>query len=171
MAGQAPSSRRIAQSPEFRQWLKVRCFVPDITTMTSLHLFTRRHFRTTLIDPSSLRVEVRPPSLRHAPASLWQRLMFWLIAPAPHEAAPPLNRLPGVRNEFVACLVDLPPNEVEGLIARISMARSLRELWHLRAEVYRLVAVNHSQGEAEVRLNRLNRHFPTRAPRSAFAPL
>ena len=171
MAGQAASSRRFAPGLEFRQWLKVRRFVPDITTMTSLHFFSRRSFRSTLTDPSSLRVEVRPPSLRHAPASLWQRLMFWLIAPSPHEAAPPLNRLPGVRNEFVACLVDLPPNEVEGLIARISMARSLRELWHLRAEVYRLVAVHPSQGEAEVRLNRLNRHFPTRAPRSAFAPL
>lgn len=146
-------------------------FVPDITTMNSLHFFTRRHFRSTLSDPSSLRVEVRPPSLRHAPASLWQRLMFWLLAPAPHEAAPPLNRLPGVRNEFVSCLCDLPPGEAEDLIYRIGLARSLRELWHLRADVYRLVAVHHDQHEAETRLNRLNRHFPTRAPRSAVAPI
>lgn len=171
MAGQAAASRRIGRGLEFPQWLKVRCSVPDITTMTSLHFFTRRSFRSTLTDPGHLRVEVRPPSLRHAPASLWQRLMFWLLAPAPHEAAPPLNRLPGVRNEFVACLVDLPSADAEDLISRISLARSLRELWHLRADVYRLVAVHHSQGEAEERLNRLNRHFPTRAPRSAFAPL
>ena len=46
-----------------------------------------------------------------------------------------------------------------------------RELWHLRADVYRLVAVHHNQAEAEARLNRLNRHFPTRAPRSALAPI
>ena len=171
MADQAASSRRIARGAEFRQWLKVRCFVPDITTMSSLHFFTRRSFRSTLTDPSSLRVEVRPPSLRHAPTSLWQRLMFWLLAPAPQDAAPPLNRLPGVRNEFVGCLVDLPPGDAEALIARISLARSLRELWHLRSDVYRLVAIHHTQGEAEARLNRLNRHFPTRAPRSAFASI
>jgi hypothetical protein len=146
-------------------------FVPDITTMNSLHFFTRRRFRSTLTDPSSLRVEVRPPSLRHAPASLWQRVIFWLLAPAPHEAAPPLNRLPGVANEFVACLADLPPEQSEALIYRIGLARSLRELWHLRPDVYRLVAVHHSQFEAEARLNRLNRHFPTRAPRSAVAPI
>jgi len=31
--------------------------------------------------------------------------------------------------------------------------------------------VHHSQHEAERRLARLNRHFPTRSPRSGFAPL
>jgi hypothetical protein len=113
-------------------------------------------------------VEVRPPSLRHAPASLWQRLMFWVLDPAPYEAAPPLNRLPGVRDEFVCCLEDLPIAESEELIYRIGLARSLRELWHLRTEVYRLVAVHHNQVEAEARLSRLNRYFPTRAPRSVI---
>ena len=45
-------------------------------------------------------------------------------------------------------------------------ARSLRELWHLRAEVYNAVAIQFNQYEAEQRLSRLNRHFPTRAPRA-----
>jgi hypothetical protein len=33
------------------------------------------------------------------------------------------------------------------------------------------VGVAHSQFEAQARVDLLNRHFPTRAPRSQFAPL
>jgi len=139
--------------------------------MRSLRLLPRWSYRSTLSDPSSFRVEVRPPSLRHAPASLWQRLLCWLMAPTAETSAPPLNRLPGVRADFVKCLVDLPSTDAKSLIDRIGLARSLRELWHLRAEVYRLVGICHSQFEAEQRVARLNRHFPTRAPRSAFTPL
>lgn len=128
-------------------------------------------YRSTLSAPSAFRTEVRPPSLCHAPASVWQRAMFWLMAPAPQDASPPLNRLPGVRDDFVRCLADLPNDDAYTLGERIGGARSLRELWHLRADVYRLVAVQHTQAEAEARLARLNRHFPTRAPRSALAPL
>jgi hypothetical protein len=155
----------------FAQWLKLLPFVPDITPMWSLRLFTRPGYRSTLSVPSSLRVEVQPPSLRHAPSSPWQRLMFWLLAPGPRDAAPPLNRLPAVRIDFMQCLSDINDQEAHGLGDRIATARSLRELWHLRADVYRLVAVHHSQFEAEERVALLNRHFPTRAPRSAFAPL
>jgi len=133
--------------------------------------FSRTPRRIPFSASSRLRVEVRPPSLRHKPSSAWQRVVFWLLAPAPMDAAPPLNRLPAVRVEFVACLHDLPPAAVAALAERIDRARSLRDLWHLRAEVYRSVALHHSQSEAELRLTRLNRHFPTRAPRSAFAPL
>lgn len=130
----------------------------------------RRH--STLLDPSSLRVEVQPPSLCYAPqGSAWQRFMFWLLAPAPHEAAPPPNRLPGVRTDFLATLSDFDGDDVEQLRRRIRDTRSLRELWHLRAETYRVVGVHHSQAQAEERLSLLNRHFPTRAPRSQFATL
>ena len=54
---------------------------------------------------------------------------------------------------------------------RVQQAHSLRELWHLRSDVYNTVALAHSQGEAEARLLLINQHFPTRAPRSQFAPL
>jgi hypothetical protein len=97
--------------------------------------------------------------------------MFWLLAPAPMDAAPPLDRLPAVRSEFAACLQDLPAPAVADLAGRIDHARSLRDLWHLRAEIYRAVGVHRSQAEAEVRLTQLNRHFPTRAPRTGLAPL
>lgn len=139
--------------------------------MWSLRLFIRPGYRSTLAASSSLRIEVRPPSLRHAPASAWQRLMFWLLAPAPQDAAPPLNRLPAVRLDFMHCLYDLDGADAYSLSDRIALAHSLRDLWHLRADVYRLVAVHHSQDEAEQRVALLNCHFPTRSPRSAFAPL
>ena len=139
--------------------------------MRSLRLITRWGPRTTLQDPSSSRVEVCPPSLRHAPASPWQRLLFWLLAPAPTDASPPINRLPNVRADFLDCTSDVTTARVHDLRRLIKDARSLRELWHLRAEVYNAVAIQFNQYEAEQRLSRLNRHFPTRAPRSGFAPL
>ena len=42
---------------------------------------------------------------------------------------------------------------------------------NLRADLFRAVSVVHSQTEAENRLLLLNRHFPTRAPRSQFSAL
>ena len=133
--------------------------------------FARWGRRSTLLGANSLRMDCSPPSLRHAPASAWQRLMSWLLAPAPQDAAPPLNRLPSVRNEFMAALADIPTDDADRLRVRIHEARSLRELWHARAEVFRLVGITYSQGEAEQRLLLINRHFPTRAPRSQFAAL
>lgn len=145
----------------------------DITSiMKPLLHFPRWGRRSTLLPTtSSLRAECRPPSLCHAPDSAWQRFMFWLLAPAPQNAAPPLNRLPGVRTEFLAALADVDSDDAEQLRLRIRNARSLRDLWHTRAELFRLLGVNHSQFEAEQRLLLLNRHFPTRAPRSQFATL
>jgi hypothetical protein len=146
--------------------------VSDITFMyRSLPLLSRWSRRTTLSAPSSLRVEVCPPSLRQAPGGIWQRLVFWLMAPAPHDATPPLNRLPSVRTDFLATLADIDCDDAEKVRRRIHDARSLRELWHLRAEVFRVVGVAYSQGQATERVSLLNRHFPTRAPRSQFAPL
>lgn len=139
--------------------------------MRSLRLLSRWSYRSSLSAPSSLRVEVRPPSLRHAPASMWQRLVFWLMAPAPQDAAPPLSRLPAVRADFIDCLADLDHDDARRLAERIALTRSLRELWHLRSDVYRVVALQRSQSEAEQRVARLNHHFPTRAPRSGFVPL
>ena len=138
--------------------------------MRSLRLLPSWGVRSTLSTPSSLRVEVRPPSLRHAPEALWDRLLCWLLAPSA-PSAPPLKRLPRVRADFVACLGDLPAPAARPLAERIQGAHSLRDLWHLRADVYRLVGIHRSQFEAEQRVAELNRHFPTRAPRSALSPL
>ena len=143
----------------------------EITSiMRSPFLLNRWGRRSTLLDPSSLRVEVCPPSLRQTPASARQRLLFWMMAPAPQDAAPPPNRLPGVRREFSAVLADIQSHEADELRQRIEQTHSLRELWHLRAETYRVVGLAHTQAQAEERLTLLNRHFPTRAPRSQLAP-
>ncbi len=93
------------------------------------------------------------------------------MAPAPQDAAPPPQRLPAVRADFLATLADIADDDAEALRERIERCRSLRELWHARSEIYRVVGVAHSQAEAETRVALLNRHFPTRAPRSQFAAL
>lgn len=132
-----------------------------------LSVFQRRFPR--LDNPTSLRstrLEVRPPSLRHAPSSFWQRVVFWIMAPEPMDAAPPLNRLPGVQSEFLAAIADIQSDAAWDLSHRIGHARSLRELWHMRLDVYNLIAVHRSEFEAAQRLARLNHHFPVRAPRN-----
>lgn len=134
-------------------------------------MLSRGVTRTPHATTGSLRTEVRPPSLCHAPDSAWQRFMFWLLAPAPFDAAPPLSCLPAVRSEFLETLGDIHTLDAKLLKDRIGFTRSLRELWHLRTEVYRVVAVARSQAEAEERVAELNRHFPTRSPRSGFVPL
>jgi hypothetical protein len=75
------------------------------------------------------------------------------------------------RGEFLTMLADLHGAEILQLRERVHRARSLRELWHLRTDVFRVVAVQRDQAEAEDRLAWLNRYFPTRSPRSAFGSL
>ncbi len=159
---------------------------PDLASdthpmMSLLQLRTPAHrplkARSTLPGALGPRTECVPPSLVYfAPVAAtgggwWQRLMFWLLAPAPQDAAPPPNRLGQVKREFGASLADVDGFEAEQLRWRVSEARSLRDLWHLRGDTYNAIAVAHSQGEAEARLLLINQHFPSRAPRSQFAAL
>lgn len=137
----------------------------------TLSLLLRPRYKDSLASRIGWRGEVCPPSLRQAPCAPLARLWFWLTAPGPLEASPPSDRLPPVRQDFVDTLGDVAPDAASDLLQRIGRTRSLRELWHLRTEVYRVVALEHSQFEAERRVARLNRHFPTRSPRSGFAPL
>jgi hypothetical protein len=139
--------------------------------MMSFSLLLRPRYRDTLASRVGWRAEVCPPSLRQAPRSAWNRLWFWLLASGPLQASPALNRLPPVRQDFLDSLDGIGGETASALSSRIGQTRSLRDLWHLRAELYKVVALSHSQHEAERRLARLNRHFPTRAPRSGFVPL
>lgn len=151
--------------------LRFESHLADIPTMNATGLLQRWTRRSTLSEPSSLRMEVFPPSLRQAPDSGWHRLIFWLLAPSPQDAAPPPSRLPAVRMEFTAALADIDNGDADTMRGRISATHSLRELWHLRAEIYRLVGVAHRQSEADARVALLNRHFPTRTPRAQFGGL
>jgi hypothetical protein len=121
-----------------------------------------RQATTAFATSSRLRGEVKPPSLRCEPDSGWQRLRYWLLAPSPLDASPPLNQLPQARSDFLACLKDTSSSEAGRLVLKVERARTLRELWHLRASLYGLVAREQSQSEAERRLRRINRHFDSR---------
>ena len=118
---------------------------------------------------SMLRVEVCPPSLRQAPDSLWDRALFWLMAPAPQQASLPTRRLHPVRVDFRAATRDLSEPNGSRLRGRIDQTQSLRDLWHLRTDIYHAVALELGQHEADQRLLTLNRHFPTRAPRRSVS--
>ena len=123
------------------------------------------------------RIEVCPPELW--PSSLswrgkttrWTQRVVGLVAPWLPEPVRPVNRLTLVKAEFVDSVSDLTDIGQTSLLERIGRARSLRELWHLRSSVYGEVAMALNQIEAERRLAGLNRHFPTRSPRSALMPL
>ncbi|MFY7867767.1 hypothetical protein [Roseateles sp.] len=70
-----------------------------------------------------------------------------------------LSHVPSIRAAFDNCLRDLHGEGVEALQKSIRCSRSLRDLWHLRAQAYTEVARAFSQAEAEIRLQQLNAHF------------
>lgn len=129
-----------------------------------------------------VRLEICPPSPagQHGVMNdLLGRLIDWLgtcfqrrahVPADSNDFRPPAGTpfLPEVRLEFAQAVADVPTRAADVLAHRIHNAHSLRELWHLRAEVFSAVSCHCDQAEARSRLARLNRHFPTRAPRSGF---
>ncbi|HZV92323.1 MAG TPA: hypothetical protein VFF72_03845 [Caldimonas sp.] len=67
--------------------------------------------------------------------------------------------LAAARLDFADALDDIRNAASLDAKTRIAVTRSLHELWHLREEVFSLVARRHDQSEASRRLARLNRHF------------
>jgi hypothetical protein len=130
---------------------------------------------------SQERLEICPPAL-HGPALGWRRrLLDWLagswpaaeseLAEAIHSAGDDDPALEAVRAEFAHALADIGSRPAADRVWRIRCARSLRELWHLRTELFNIVSCCAGQAEATARLQPLNRHFPTRSPRSGFGSL
>jgi hypothetical protein len=121
--------------------------------------------------PSGLglrRTQVEPPSLFSRSRPLWKAwatdfwCWLWDMEEAPRTPAPATG-LRKVKAEFNTAMWDLQSlraNHVRGLVEQ---ARSLRELWHLRADVFRVIAVHRGQIEAQLRLDALNSHFPVRS--------
>jgi hypothetical protein len=134
------------------------------------------------------RIEVCPPALRRStPSTSWQEgwqagLRDWLQSAWPTtsgsahstqshwpkelsmtvQSSTPLSL---VRREFVDSLRDIRTQQAGDLLGRIRTARSMRDLWHLRTEIYNLVSRHRDESEATYRLNRLNRFFPQRVGR------
>ena len=140
-------------------------FQAEIQTMSTA-LFHRLLHRK-LAAPTTLRMNVCPPDVCPQPESLWSATLRWLVG-GNVEVVPSLRTpLEKARSEFVAALEGLLDADHDGLLKRAQHARSLRELWHLRSELYTLIARRVSQSEADARLARVNQHFPTRAQRTS----
>lgn len=121
-------------------------------------------------DAPSRRHEVTPPS-RFASSTpiglVWLRrfwLWLWDLDEAPRALAP-TSGLRAIQAEFVAALWDLQSLRANQVRDQIESARSLRELWHLRADVFKVISVHRGQMEAQMRLDALDGHFPVRASR------
>jgi hypothetical protein len=147
--------------------------------MSLAQLFWRR---SAVAASTTVRRETRPPALRRA--SVPSRLKSWFAAQldadatqgaddAPFDARLPRNTDPVLRvqRDFARELADIPTPQAGLALGAVWRARSLHDLWHLRVQVFDSVARHLDQHEAEARLVRLNRHFPTRSPRSGLAPL
>ncbi|MDO9314779.1 MAG: hypothetical protein Q7T97_09570 [Burkholderiaceae bacterium] len=132
------------------------------------------------VQPSAARrVEVCPPD-RLYKRSRWRGgLRDWLNTgwDVSSPAALPVDRLAAaaaaspepeptpfadIRQEFADTLNDIDTDRAADLRAQIERARSPRELWHLRSALFTLVAMHHSESQAQSRMERLNRHFPNR---------
>lgn len=118
--------------------------------------------------PSShFRKEVRPPSLFTPSEPSWRRWVAtawqWLWDHQDLEDHPRvLQGIQQVRTEFLSVIWDLQSYAAANTREAINQARSLRELWHLRAQAFSVIAVHRGQAEAYRRLESLNRHFPVR---------
>ncbi len=104
--------------------------------------------------PFTVDAAASPPATRHSKV-LWRQVASALGWQAGSAAVDP----GAARDALLACLTDLPPIERRGLCHLLAHAQSLAELWHLRPEVYRRLALHHSQAEAEQRLASTNPLF------------
>jgi len=129
--------------------------------MLSLRL-SRLHFRTA-DAPASSRLEVCPPLAFEPAESGFRRWLRRLGAPrAAAGSQSPEQQLRTVREEFAQALNGLESQHAQYLQHKIRHIRSMRDLWHLRAEMFVLIAQGTTEQEAQQRMAPLARHFPSR---------
>ena len=90
----------------------------------------------------------------NGPAAGWRRLARSLGWREARSAQAPLS---AARQACIDCLADVRALDVRVLHEQLAHAGSLAELWHLRPELYRVLALQHSQAQAERRLAALDR--------------
>lgn len=121
--------------------------------------------------PSGLghrRTQVVPPSLFSRSRPLWKSWLasfwcwLWDMDELPRTPAPATG-LRRVKSEFNSAMWDLQSLRANQVRSLVEQARSLRELWHLRADVFRVISVHRGQIEAQLRLDALDSHFPVRS--------
>jgi hypothetical protein len=121
---------------------------------------------------SERRTQVAPPDLFARSPSTWRAWVsnawawLWDLEEVPRRAAPTTG-LGKARTEFHSAIWDLQSLKANQLREQVTNARSLRELWHLRADVFKLISMHRGQAEAQLRLDVLNGHFPVRPSQRA----
>jgi hypothetical protein len=132
-------------------------------TTDEAHMSSPRLIRRLLRAPATASPVTRhpgicPPAPWQQPDSVWHQLCQWLSS-SPDKTPRSHRQLVAARQDCAQALCDLDGQAARDLALRCHSARSLRELWHLRAEVYSLVARELNQGEADRRLQTINRHY------------
>lgn len=131
-----------------------------------------------LRHPIDSGIQVCPPLNGQPPARARSGLRDWIISTLPPRLGAGPQRLSGepsnggepladARRDFIEALIDIRTQQAGDLLRRIRGARSLRELWFLRTEVFNLVAHHRDQAEANQRMAVLGAHFPRQVPRSS----
>ncbi len=112
------------------------------------------------------RLEVRPPPTWGQADSVWQSVWQWL-RDTPEQPLVPAGALDEARLAFCTALRDIRHPDASDLLQRAAHARSMRELWYLRPELYGVISRRLSQHAAEERLAPVNRFFPIGAHAAA----
>ncbi len=140
---------------------------PALSAHSARPMLTAVHSRAA-VELASRRTEVTPPALFTQARPQWHHwaVSFWHWLWDMDEEAKsetPATGLRSVKSEFNSALWDLQSLRANQVRDNIEAARSLRELWHLRAEVFKVVALHRGQIEAQLRLDALDAHFPVRS--------
>ena len=135
-------------------------------------------FSAVLRHPVDSGIQVCPPLDRQKAARPRSGLREWINSTLPPrlgvgfrlESEEPSgcdDPLTIARRDFIETLADIRTQQAGDLLGRIRLARSLRELWFLRPEVFSLVAHHRDQSEANHRMAVLGAHFPPQGGRSS----
>jgi hypothetical protein len=151
--------------------------VSDATQSTVVARSERGHMR--LLKPApgpdtatgqARRTEVTPPALFSRQRPAWKATLIgfwcwlWDMDESPHEPVA-VTGLAKVKTEFNGALWDMQSLQANAMRDQIEQSRSLRELWHLRAQVFKVISVHRGQIEAQLRLAGLDAHFPVKSSR------
>jgi hypothetical protein len=131
-----------------------------------------------LRQPIDSGIQVCPPPERRQAGCVRNGLQAWINSTPPprapaaaaerhdtHDADGANDTLAAARRDFIDTLADIRTQQAGDLLRRIRLARSLRELWFLRTEVFNLVAHHRDQAEANHRMGMLGTHFPRQVAR------
>lgn len=119
------------------------------------------------LQPLTLREQICPPELFIRSRPAWQRWLSrcWArLTPATGAPLPwrPMAGIHAAREAFFLAASDLRGEAAEDLRERIGRARSLRDLWHLRLDLFNLLSCASGQAAAEEQMQALNAWFPRR---------